>query len=281
MMRWIIGSSLRFRLLVVGIAAAVIAVGILQLRDAPVDVLPGVHAAVRGGPDRGARPLRRGGRAARHRAARGRPAERDEGRDRAALGVRAGRVLDRAALRAGHDPLRGAAARPGAAHAGAREPERLAAAADAAAAVLGEPRDDDRPLAATGCRRSRPRCSPAGRSGRACSASTASPTSRSSARATASSRCSSTPSGCATTASRCPGHPHRRQRAARVAAELPGGLHAGHRRLHRHRQPAPADPPHPAHRHARAAGERARRGHAAARRCAWATSAAWSRTTSP
>jgi CzcA family heavy metal efflux pump len=39
-MRWIIGSSLRFRLLVVGIAAGVMAVGIAQLRNAPVDVLP-------------------------------------------------------------------------------------------------------------------------------------------------------------------------------------------------------------------------------------------------
>ncbi len=39
-MRWIIGSSLRFRLLVVGIAAGVMAVGVAQLRNAPVDVLP-------------------------------------------------------------------------------------------------------------------------------------------------------------------------------------------------------------------------------------------------
>ena len=40
MMRWIIGSWLRFRLLVVGIAAGVMVVGITQLRNAPVDVLP-------------------------------------------------------------------------------------------------------------------------------------------------------------------------------------------------------------------------------------------------
>jgi CzcA family heavy metal efflux pump len=39
-MRWFIGSSLRFRLLVVGIAAGVMAVGVAQLRNAPVDVLP-------------------------------------------------------------------------------------------------------------------------------------------------------------------------------------------------------------------------------------------------
>jgi CzcA family heavy metal efflux pump len=36
----IVRSSLRFRLLVVGLAVAVLAVGITQLRDAPVDVLP-------------------------------------------------------------------------------------------------------------------------------------------------------------------------------------------------------------------------------------------------
>jgi CzcA family heavy metal efflux pump len=36
----IVRSSLRFRLLVIGVAAGVIAVGIVQLRDAPVDVLP-------------------------------------------------------------------------------------------------------------------------------------------------------------------------------------------------------------------------------------------------
>jgi CzcA family heavy metal efflux pump len=40
MMRWIVGTSLRLRLVVVGIAAAVIAVAIVQLHDAPVDVLP-------------------------------------------------------------------------------------------------------------------------------------------------------------------------------------------------------------------------------------------------
>src|SRR5215207_4330861 len=40
LMRWIIASSLRFRLLVLGIAAGIIAVGITQLPKAPVDVLP-------------------------------------------------------------------------------------------------------------------------------------------------------------------------------------------------------------------------------------------------
>ena len=40
MIRSIIGASLQFRLVIVGIAVGVMAVGITQLRDAPVDVLP-------------------------------------------------------------------------------------------------------------------------------------------------------------------------------------------------------------------------------------------------
>ncbi len=40
MMRWVVGSSLRFRLLVVGAAAAVMILGVTQLRSMPVDVLP-------------------------------------------------------------------------------------------------------------------------------------------------------------------------------------------------------------------------------------------------
>ncbi|MGH3057075.1 MAG: efflux RND transporter permease subunit [Gaiellaceae bacterium] len=40
MTRWIVASSLKFRLLVLAAAAATLAVGITQLRDMPVDVLP-------------------------------------------------------------------------------------------------------------------------------------------------------------------------------------------------------------------------------------------------
>ena len=40
MMRWIIGTSLKFRLLLVVVAGAALAVGIIQLRRMPVDVLP-------------------------------------------------------------------------------------------------------------------------------------------------------------------------------------------------------------------------------------------------
>jgi Cu/Ag efflux pump CusA len=40
MMRWIVGSSLRFRFIVVAAAAALMYFGIGQLRDSPVDVFP-------------------------------------------------------------------------------------------------------------------------------------------------------------------------------------------------------------------------------------------------
>ena len=40
MIRWLVGSSIRFRWLVVALAGLLIVVGITQLRDAPVDVLP-------------------------------------------------------------------------------------------------------------------------------------------------------------------------------------------------------------------------------------------------
>ena len=40
MMRWIVGSSLQFRFLVVGAAAAMMVFGITRLREMPVDVFP-------------------------------------------------------------------------------------------------------------------------------------------------------------------------------------------------------------------------------------------------
>src|SRR3712207_6346889 len=40
MIRSIVSGSLRFRLLIVAVAAGVLGIGIAQLRDAPVDVLP-------------------------------------------------------------------------------------------------------------------------------------------------------------------------------------------------------------------------------------------------
>ena len=62
----IIGWSLSFRTLVVGLAAGLVVLGGLQLLDAPVDVLPEFSAHLRRDPDRGARAVRGGGRAVRH-----------------------------------------------------------------------------------------------------------------------------------------------------------------------------------------------------------------------
>ena len=92
-----------------------------------------------------------------------------------------------------------------------------------------------------------------------------------------------------------PGDQDGRQRAARVAAQLPRGVDAGYRRLHRHAEPAAPGPAHPAHGDAEQlarcrskarpepAGLRGGRGTAAPRRngkrCASATSATWSRAT--
>ena len=40
MFRWIIGSSLKFRFLVIAAAVAMVALGVSQVRDMPVDVFP-------------------------------------------------------------------------------------------------------------------------------------------------------------------------------------------------------------------------------------------------
>src|SRR3954449_9044613 len=40
MIRWIVGTSLKFRLLIIALAAGLMVVAISQLRNAPVDVLP-------------------------------------------------------------------------------------------------------------------------------------------------------------------------------------------------------------------------------------------------
>ena len=58
-MPWIIAWSLKFRMAVVVAAVAISAIGIAQLRNAPVDVAAGVHPAVRRDPDRGARAVGR------------------------------------------------------------------------------------------------------------------------------------------------------------------------------------------------------------------------------
>ena len=40
MMRWLVGSSLKFRLLVIAAAVAAVAVAVAELRSMPRDVLP-------------------------------------------------------------------------------------------------------------------------------------------------------------------------------------------------------------------------------------------------
>ena len=40
MMRWIVGTSLRFRFLVIAISATLMYFGLLRLRELPVDVFP-------------------------------------------------------------------------------------------------------------------------------------------------------------------------------------------------------------------------------------------------
>ena len=81
---------LHFRLLVLGVAVGLLGLGVVSLRNAPVDVLPEFTPAVRRDPDRGARAVCRGGRAAHHGPARGRPAQRRRGRRRDPLRVAAG-----------------------------------------------------------------------------------------------------------------------------------------------------------------------------------------------
>src|SRR3970040_2304746 len=40
MVRWIVGASLKFRLVVIAVAALLVAYGLTQLNDTPVDALP-------------------------------------------------------------------------------------------------------------------------------------------------------------------------------------------------------------------------------------------------
>ena len=118
-------------------------------------------------------------------------------------------------------------------------PQRLEAAADAAAALVDEPGDDDRAVVEDRVRSSTCRCWPAGRSGRALMGvpGVANVVDLGAARAAAP---GAGRPGAAAAAGRHarPGHPHHRQRAVGVAADLPRGVDARHRRLHRHRRPS-------------------------------------------
>ena len=202
MIRTIVRSSLRFRLLVVGIAAGSWSWASCSCATRRSTCFPEFTPALRGDPDRGARPVGGGGRAADHRSARGGPAERRPGRRRDPLPVAARPVVDRARLRARDRRLPRPAAGPGAADAGARPAERLEAPDDAPAPFVLQPGADDRALLggaladrAVGDRALDDQAAPDGRARRG-------QRGRSGACATSSSRCRSTRSACATGTSR-------------------------------------------------------------------------------
>ena len=198
MIRAIVRSSLRFRLLVLGIAAGIMIVGITQLRDAPTDVLPEftppyveVQTEALGLSAEEVEQLITV------------PLEADllngvEGIDTLRSSVRSGPVVDRDGVRAGHRHLQGAPARAGAAHAGARAAERLQGADDAPAAVLVEPRDDDRALVRRAVADREVRDRALDRAAAADGRSRRGERVRSSASATSSSRSRSTRARCAT-----------------------------------------------------------------------------------
>ena len=95
-MRAIIGASLRFRILVVAVAAAVLVLGFTQLRDAPVDVLPEFTPPYVEVQTEALGLSADGGRAADHGPARGRTCSTaSPWRRRHPLGVGARAVVDR------------------------------------------------------------------------------------------------------------------------------------------------------------------------------------------
>ena len=160
MMRWIVGSSLKFRLLVVAAAAALMVFGIAQLRDMPVDVLPEFTP-----PTVEVQTEALGLSAEEVEQLITVPLEQDllERRGvprRHPLGV-GSRALVGSCSSSSPAPT---SARPagggGAPDAGARAAARLEAAADAPAAVVDEPGDDGRRSRARPSRRSSCPCSP-------------------------------------------------------------------------------------------------------------------------
>jgi len=57
MLRWLVSTSLRLRLVVVALAGVLVILGIRTVRKTPMDVFPGVRAAARGDPDGGSRAI--------------------------------------------------------------------------------------------------------------------------------------------------------------------------------------------------------------------------------
>ena len=142
MMRWIIGSSLKARRVVLAAAVVVMAFGVFQLRDAKVDVLPEFAATDGVGQDRGPRALVGGGGAAHHDPV-GAGSARGSGlgrQDPIRIGPRC--LVHRDHLRAGNQPLPGAPSRAGTHQPGRRPAQRVTAAPDAAAHGLDQSHGD-------------------------------------------------------------------------------------------------------------------------------------------
>ena len=193
MMRKLINTSLRLRVLVTVVAAGILVAGVTQLRDARVDLHPEftptiveVQTEALGLSAQEVEQLITS------------PMEADLLNGVAWLaghpfGVRPGPVVHRHDLRAGHAALPGPPGGPGAHGPGLRPARRVEAAADAAAGVVHQPDHDDRPLVQDAVARSTSRSSPAGRSSPGSWACRASPTCRPSATGSASSRFRSIP----------------------------------------------------------------------------------------
>ena len=259
-MRAIIGASLRFRVLVVAVAAG----GPRPRRHAAARRAGRRPARVHAARTSRSRPRRSGCRPRRSSSS-----SRSRSRPTCSTATAGVSVLRSESVpgvssivllfEPGTDIMRRAPARAGAAHPGARHPERLQAAADDPAALVAEPGHDDRALAreadADRDLGARPLDDPPAPAW----ASPASPTCRS--------------SGLRDRQLQVLVDPQRLrdqrvtlsqvirdggQRPARLAAQLPRGLDAGHRRVHRHAQPAPAGPPHPPDRRRRASSRRSR-----------------------
>ena len=146
MMRWIVGSSLKSRGLVVALAAVVLFLGVTQLREMPRDVLPEFAR-----PTVEVQTEALGLSAPEVEQLITVPLEQDllngvPWLDQIHSEVGSRPVLDRADLRARHRPRPGPAGGERAPDAGGRAPARVEAAADDAAAVVDEPGHDDRSL---------------------------------------------------------------------------------------------------------------------------------------
>ena len=241
MLRWIVGSSLKFRYLVVALAAALMFFGVQQLGDTDGRRLPRVRAAEGRDPDARPRPLREPGRGPGHDPARA-DAQRRPGARRDPLEVGGAAVVDRDDLRAGDRSADGTAARRRAHRAGVTPAADLGEPSLHDPAALGdEPGHEDRPHVDG----SRPRPDrpvddrPTGRSGRGCCACRAWRTSPSGA---SGSRCPRP--GRSGTSPQARRHARRRHGRPRPTPSTPGcstyteGNYIGTRRLHRHRRPA-------------------------------------------